>query len=262
MEFQPRSWRSNFEAVFTGAVKFKQAAGLFYVGLLTLFAVNSALFHRKWIPREYHAHRRLPEERIRYLEGLLYSLREVKNVHSMSRSWKPSALYKKNTRANMYKIDRHLRNNDGGWWKITNERTSNTFFPHEFVRFPFISHKHTAVLPLQIENPVKVCSKRNENNSRSCTFSDSSGFISETHVLPYEWTYASARHIYTERAIRSVPYYSTKLVDATRPRKTSKNNTFYPGSPRLIPVPLSPPFVPRFVPLCSLLAACRRKRRD
>ena len=57
MEFQPRSWRSNFEAVFAGAVKFKQAAGLFYVGLLTLFAVNSALFHRKWALREYHAHR-------------------------------------------------------------------------------------------------------------------------------------------------------------------------------------------------------------
>ena len=48
-------------------------------------------------------------------------------------------------------------------------------------------------------------------------------------VLPYE----RIDSLYSYQFDRCL--YSTKLVDATRPRETSKNNTFYPGSP----VPLS-----------------------
>lgn len=148
------------------------------------------------------------------------------------------------------------------------ERTSNTFFPHEFVRFPFISYKHTAVLPLQIENPVKVCSKQKTKIIPEVVR------FSEIHPVSHQRNSRSPLRmnvrigsLYLYRTGNSIGAFIRQSWSTPRVHvKTSKNNTFYPGSPRLMPVPLSrrfpPPFVPCFVPLCSLLAACRRKRRD
>ena len=158
MEFQPRSWRSNFEAVLAGAVKFKQAAGLFYVGLLTLFAVNSALFHRKWIPREYHARRRLLEEKNSIFRRFIVLAREKWKMSVRCRSWKRWPPSVKEIREQTCIIRQTLCNSDAVDGKLRTKKNVEHIFSHEFVRSLFISHKHNSVLPLQIENPVKVCS--------------------------------------------------------------------------------------------------------